>query len=72
MRLSAGTYAAKLDSVLIEGGPFDDIRLQRVVNFGDQFESQCLYPSQLEVYRKSQVNRTLRMVVGGIQWLNRS
>jgi hypothetical protein len=36
-------YTTKLDSVLIEGRPFDDIRFQRVVDFGDQLERQCLH-----------------------------
>ena len=37
-----GTYTAQLDSMLVKSWPFNNLRLQGVINFRDEHECQCL------------------------------
>jgi hypothetical protein len=41
------THSAHLDSVLVEGGPLDDLGLESVINFWYQLEGQGLRKSAL-------------------------
>lgn len=66
--------------MLVERGPSDDLGLESVVDFGDELERQGLTAKDTWVRPESRTDHavtrdeggTLRIVVGGMQWVSRS
>ena len=74
-------FASHANAMLVECRPLDNVCLERVIGLSDQFEGQGLpYSSVLKENPENKLpdseygreRLTLRIVVGGMQWVNRS
>lgn len=67
-----GTYAALFHSMFIERRPLDHLGFQGVVDLANKLESQGLKIVNKTYFGFYVVGLTLRIVVGGMQWVRRS